>query len=81
MTPEEGFIYYTRAVHGPCEIRGNESPKREIVTKENDCPMRRQEIGRKRSGMKYQCCGIVVQQLWNLKWKAYEISNGNHQAA
>ena len=28
-------MYYTRAAHGPCEIRGNESPEREIVTKEN----------------------------------------------
>ena len=40
----EEFIYYIRAAHGPCEIRGTEPPEREIVTKERSCPMRNEEM-------------------------------------
>ena len=42
------------------------------MTKENSCPMRREEIGKRRNRTKSQCCIVNAEQLQNLKWKAYE---------
>ena len=50
-----------------------ESPKEEIVAKENGCPMRREEIGERENRMKSRCCRADAEQLWNLKRKAYEM--------
>ena len=43
------------------EYGKTESSEREIVTKEKCCPMRRDEIGKKRNIMLEQCCSAVVQ--------------------
>ena len=57
------LIYCTRAAHRPCRIGKTVSLKREIVTKENGCPMRKDEIKKRKNRMETQCCSIVVQQL------------------
>ena len=50
-----------------------ETSREEIVSYENSCPMRRDEIGERRNGTKSRDCGADVEPLWILKRKAYEI--------
>ena len=68
-------------MHGPVDIRGNEPPNREIVTKE--IWLSNEEEGDRQKGknrMEGHDWAAGVEQLQNPKWKTYEIWNGDQRA-